>query len=139
MSLMSFYQKSLILVRFGAAELKNSPISFIYEKFHEIFNSVSSASILNIFFNHDRIIFYPKSFILVYFRSLEFNIWWNYSEILNETFHRIYNSVAFSALELNVFFSHGEELNEFLPKIIHSGVFQMSWIDNFLQPWWNIE
>jgi hypothetical protein len=77
--------------------------------------------------------FYQKSFILLHFRSLKLKIFFNHGEV--NFYQKSFILLHFRSLNLNFFFNHGEVLNELLPKVIHSGAFQNSWIKNFLQPW----
>ena len=73
--------------------------------------------------------FYQKSFILVCFSAPKFKIFFNHGEKLNEILPR----------NPSFIFKHGEVLMEILLKILHSGLVEISWVENFPQPWWKIE
>ena len=80
---------------------------------------------------------YQKSFILLDFRSLELKkkssaMVWHWKSFYPKSF--IF--VRFKVPKLKISSIMIYYWIEFLSKILHAGAFQISWIENFLQPWW---
>ena len=81
----------------------------------------------------------PKSLNLVHFRFLELKIFCNHGDYWMSLCQESLNLVHFRFFELKIFFNLGEVLKEFLPKTLESGAFQISRIEDLLQPRWSIE